>query len=84
MAWVEYQGHCWPCGDGSYYDNNQQKLIYRGYQPNGQEPCKHCGTPFVKFSLSLQRGTSICCNRLPCGRPDQRIVDGVIIVGPET
>jgi hypothetical protein len=83
MSWVEDQGHRWPCGEGSFYDHQKQQLVIRGDQPTGQEPCQYCGLPFVKFSLALQQGTITPCDKNTM-LVDRRIVDGIIIVGPET
>jgi hypothetical protein len=82
MSWVNDQGHRWPSDEGSFYDHQKQQLVNRGYRPTGQEPCEHCGMPFVKFSLALQQGTIIPCNKHAIVA-DRRIVDGIIIVGPE-
>jgi hypothetical protein len=82
MSWVEDQGHRWPSDDPSYYDHQNQQLVVRGDQTTGQEPCEYCGMPFVKFSLALQQGTIIACSKSAIGA-HQRIVDGIIIVGPE-
>ena len=82
LSWVEDQGHRWPCGDGSHYDRQKQQLVIRGDQTTGQEPCEYCGMPFLKFSLALQQGTIVTCSKSKIVA-DRRIVDGIIIVGPE-
>jgi hypothetical protein len=82
MSWVENQGHRWPCSNGSYYDHQKQQLAICDDQPAAQEPCQYCGMPFVKFSFALQQGTIIPCNKHP-NSTNRRIVDGIVIVGPE-
>jgi hypothetical protein len=83
MSWVESQGHRWPSGASSFYDRQKQQLVISGDQPTGHEPCEYCGMPYVEFSFALQQGTTIACSR-KLFDSDRRILDGIIIVGPET
>jgi hypothetical protein len=95
MAWVEDQGHRWPSCDGSYYDHSSQQTVVcgTGYETPSLHrlrsdlrrcSCQHCGMSFVDFSKALQRGEILACEgKLAEPEPERRVVDGIVIVGPE-
>jgi hypothetical protein len=66
----------------SVYEESGHKWHYNPGSP-GDRQCEYCGLPFVSYSYYVQTGKIVNCPKVKL-IPNQRIIDGIIITGPES